>query len=61
MPTELFQIFVDGKDVGPIPIWPPTSDDAYQTLSEAERETVDAYAAEIAFHLNATGLGRPEW
>lgn len=61
MPTQLFQIFVEGQDVGPIPVWPPVTNDAYAKLSEEERETVNAYAAEIAFHLNAIGLSRPKW
>lgn len=61
MPNQIFSIYVAGEGVGLIPIYPQSPDDAYQALNEEERKTVDAYAAEIAFHLNAAGLNRPRW
>ncbi len=59
--NQIFTVYVEGQGVGLIPILPSPPGDDYARLTEEERKTVNAYAGELAFHLNALGLPRPRW
>lgn len=59
--NQILTVYVEGRGVGLIPILPSAPGDDYARLTEEERQTVNAYAGQIAFYLNAIGLPRPRW